>query len=240
MGNQAAKPTLEEQIRENKKQIRRGIREIDRERTRMERQKKQLEQDMRRYAKEGQTGPVRVMAKDYVRTKNNIDKFYNMRSQLQGVQTQIQTMSSTEAMSRAMQGATQAMIRMSKQMNMPQLQNVIRQFQMNSEKMEMGQEMMGDAIDDVMEEEGDEEEQEEMVSQVLSELNISTMQEAPSAPEGSASKQPQGKEERKQVPMAEGQGAAASSGDNTGSSQDAPSADPAMSDLEQRLKNLRK
>ena len=55
MGNSAAKPTLEEQIRENKKQIRRGIREIDRERTRMERQKKQLEQDMRRYAKEGQT-----------------------------------------------------------------------------------------------------------------------------------------------------------------------------------------
>lgn len=104
MGNSQPKPTLQEQIKENKRQIRRGIREIERERVRMERQKRQLENDMRKYAKEGQMvsmkwiirghcgmytvvnvelqGPVKVMAKDYVRTKNNIDKFYNMKSQV--------------------------------------------------------------------------------------------------------------------------------------------------------------
>lgn len=157
----------------------------------------------------------------------------------------VQAMSSTDAMSRAMKGATDAMVRMSKQMNMPQLQNIIRQFQMNSERMEMGQEMMGDAIDDVMEGEGDEEEEEEMIGKVLSELNIGTMNEAPSAPQGIAQSESQAKSEQTRVPMADGHGAstpAASATDGGGTENKSSSTanDATMTDLEKRLQNLRK
>ena len=46
------------------------------------------------------------MAKDLVRTRANIQKFYRMRSQLQAVSLRIQTVKSTAAMANAMAGVT--------------------------------------------------------------------------------------------------------------------------------------
>lgn len=42
------------------------------------------------------------MAKDLVRTRHSITKFYNLRSQLQGVSLRIQTLKSTQSMATAM------------------------------------------------------------------------------------------------------------------------------------------
>jgi division protein CdvB (Snf7/Vps24/ESCRT-III family) len=54
-------------------------------------------------------------------------------------------------MADAMRGATKAMRMMNRQLNLPQLQNIMREFERQNEKMEMSSEMMGDAIDDAME-----------------------------------------------------------------------------------------
>lgn len=61
---------------------------------------------------------------------------------------------------------------MNRQMDVPAMQRIMRDYAMNNERMEMTEEMMGDAIDDVMEEEGDEEEEENIVGQVLAELGV--------------------------------------------------------------------
>ena len=45
----------------------------------------------------------------------------------------------------------QAMGAMNKQMNMPALMNIMREFERQNEKMEMTSDMMGDAIDDAFE-----------------------------------------------------------------------------------------
>lgn len=45
----------------------------------------------------------------------------------------------------------QAMGMMNKQMNMPALQKIMREFERQNERMEMTSEMMGDAIDDAFE-----------------------------------------------------------------------------------------
>lgn len=47
--------------------------------------------------------------------------------------------------------ALQAMGMMNKQLNMPALQKIMREFERQNEKMEMTSEMMGDAIDDAFE-----------------------------------------------------------------------------------------
>jgi len=129
--------TLEEQIKENKRNINKAIRELDRERKKLERQEKKIEKDIKKAAKENQMEAVKIMAKvrprgssfrvftracwwcgaltgvsvfavvqDYIRTKNYKNKFYKMRTQLQGVALRIQTMKSTQAMTTAMKGAT--------------------------------------------------------------------------------------------------------------------------------------
>jgi hypothetical protein len=80
-------------------------------------------------------------------------------------------------MAEAMRGATKAMSSMNRQMNLPQIQKIMMEFEKESELMDMKDEMMGDAIDDVMEEEDDEVESEEIVNKVLDEIGISLNQE---------------------------------------------------------------
>lgn len=61
------------------------------------------------------------MAKDLVRTRRYIQKFYAMRTQLQAVSLRIQTLRSNQAMGEAMKGASKAMGLMNRSMNLPQV-----------------------------------------------------------------------------------------------------------------------
>jgi hypothetical protein len=75
-------------------------------------------------------------------------------------------------MAQAMKGVSRAMANMNRQMNMPQIQQILHEFEKQSEIMDMKEEMINDAIDDAMEDEGDEEESDAVVAQVLDELGL--------------------------------------------------------------------
>jgi charged multivesicular body protein 2A len=172
MGLGQSKPTLEEQLRANKRMINRSIRELDRERTNLQTQEKKIIADIKTAAKNNQMNSVKIMAKDLVRTRKYQSKFYEMKSHLQGVQLRMQTIKSTEAMARSMAGATKAMTALSKALNLPGLTQILQEFQQETEKLGITQEVMGDTIDEVMGEVGDIEQEEMVVNQVLDEIGI--------------------------------------------------------------------
>lgn len=150
----------------------RSIREIERERQGLQTQEKKLIAEIKKTAKQGQMAAVKVMAKDLIRTRHQITKFYALKSQLQGISLRIQTLKSTQSMGEAMKGVTKAMRQMNRQMNLPALQKIMQEFERQNERMEMVTEVMGDAIDDALEGDEEEEETEELVSQVLDEIGI--------------------------------------------------------------------
>nr|GMC92671.1 vacuolar protein sorting-associated protein 2 homolog 1 [Ipomoea batatas] len=131
------KKTPAELLRENKRMLDKSIREIERERQGLQAQEKKLIAEIKKSAKQGQMGAVKVMAKDLIRTRHQIEKFYKLKSQLQGVSLRIQTLKSTQAMGEAMKGVTKAMGKMNRQMNLPALQRIMQEFEMQNEKMEM-------------------------------------------------------------------------------------------------------
>lgn len=176
------KKTPAELLRENKRMLDKSIREIERERQGLQAQEKKLINEIKKVAKQGQMGAVKIMAKDLIRTRHQITKFYALKSQLQGVSLRIQTLKSTQAMGEAMKGVTKAMGQMNRQMNLPALQKIMREFEMQNEKMEMVSEVMNDAIDDALEGDEEEEETEELVSQVLDEIGIDINSELVKAP----------------------------------------------------------
>lgn len=71
---------------------------------------------------------------------------------------------------------------MSKQMNLPQIQRILQDFEKESSMMDMKEEMMSDSIDDVMEDEGEGEEVEgdRILEEVLAEIGISVGQQVSS------------------------------------------------------------
>ena len=170
MGNKA--PTLDEQMRESKRMINRSIRELDRERTKLQAQERKLIAEIKKLAKAGQMGSVKVLAKDLVRARRNVTKFYEMRSQLQAVELRLQTIKSTSAMADAMKNVTKAMVRMSKVLSVPGLQKILQEFMRENERMEMTEEMMGDAVDMALGDEEDAMESDAVVNQVLSEIGV--------------------------------------------------------------------
>eukprot|EP01004_Peranema_trichophorum_P007809 NODE_6582_length_868_cov_55.198658_g5986_i0.p1 GENE.NODE_6582_length_868_cov_55.198658_g5986_i0~~NODE_6582_length_868_cov_55.198658_g5986_i0.p1 ORF type:complete len:213 (-),score=50.27 NODE_6582_length_868_cov_55.198658_g5986_i0:157-795(-) len=179
-----SRKTPEQMMREYKRTLDRTIRELERERTKLQQQEKKLVVDMKKMAKQNQMDAVRIMAKDLVRTRRYITKFYRMKAEMQAVSLRLQTMKSTQTMVNAMKGVTKAMISMNSKMNLPAMQRVMMEFEKQNEMMTMKEEIMNDTIDDVMNEEGDEEEEtEEMISQVLDEIGLDFNQKI-GAPDG--------------------------------------------------------
>lgn len=235
MGNIMGKEKpLKEVLRENKRMITRAIRELDREKNQLEREEKRLTIEIKKSAKEGQMGAVKIMAKDLVRTRQYITKFIEMRSHLQGCALKLQTVKSHHAMAEAMKSTGSAMHKMNKAVDVPSINKMMADFEKENAKTEIMQEIMGDTIDDALGG-GEETEEEEMavVNQVLDEIGITFGEELPdAAPMGTVGIQgetvPSGK-----IAMDVSEGGCSSSGSGT-------TDDPALNELEARLNNLKR
>lgn len=166
------KKTPDEILRENKRAIDRAIRDLEREKGRMEQQEVKLANEIRKNAKANQMDSVKIMAKDLVRTKSQIKKFNIMKANLQAISLKTATLKSQSSMASAMRGVTQGLVRMNRQMNLPQIQRIIHEFQKQTDMVDMKEEMINDVMDDVFEEDTDEQESDQIVNKVLDELGI--------------------------------------------------------------------
>ncbi|KAI9215890.1 Snf7-domain-containing protein [Blastocladiella britannica] len=237
--------TPAEMLRQNQRALQRSIRDLDREKAKLEQQEKKLIADIKKTARAGQMGACKVMAKDLVRTRRYVQKFYQMRTQLQAVSLRIQTMQSNQAMADAMKGVTKAMRSMNQQINLPQITKIMMDFEKEAEMMDMKEELMNDAIDDVMEDADDLEEEDEIVNKVLDELGLDMDQklvDAPSTSLEAASKVHAGPS---RVAVAEGGSgpAAAAAAPGSGGAAAGSSGAGAMDDdaaLQARLDQLRR
>lgn len=150
--------TPDEMIRKNQRALNKAMRDLDRERMKMEQQEKKLIGDIKKMAKDGQMDSVKIMAQDLVRTRRYIKKFMVMKANIQAISLKVQTLKSQSAMAQAMKGVTRAMQNMNRQLNLPQIQKIMQEFEKQSEIMEMKEEIINDAMDDAMEGDDDEEE----------------------------------------------------------------------------------
>ncbi|VDO48330.1 hypothetical protein V3C99_011201 [Haemonchus contortus] len=174
--------TPAELLRQNQRALNKAIRELDREKSRMEMQEKKVIAEIKKMAKQNQMDSVKVMAKDLVRTRRYIKKFIIMKANIQAVSLKVQTLKSQDAMAQAMKGVTRAMQSMNRQLNLPQIQKIMMEFEKQSEIMDMKEEIMGDAIDDALGDETDDAESEQIVNQVLDELGIQMGEEMAGLP----------------------------------------------------------
>ncbi|KAI5841343.1 Snf7-domain-containing protein [Morchella snyderi] len=178
--------TPAERLRKHQRALEKAQRELDRERMKLEQQEKKLIVDIKRSAKNNQMGACKIQAKDLVRTRNYIQKFYQMKTQLQAVSLRIQTVRSNEQMMQSMKGATSLLGSMNRSMNLPALQRIAMDFERENDIMEQRQEMMDDAIDDVTGLD-DEMESDEIVNQVLDEIGVEMNHSLGETPSGIAS-----------------------------------------------------
>ncbi|KAJ5218665.1 SNF7 family protein [Penicillium cinerascens] len=219
--------TPAERLRKHQRALDRTQRELDRERVKLENQEKKLVQDIKKSAKNGQIGACKIQAKDLVRTRRYIQKFYQMRTQLQAISLRIQTVRSNEQMMQSMKGATMLLGSMNRQMNLPALQRIAMEFERENEVMDERQEMMDDAIDEATGIEGEEEEGEDIVKEVLDEIGVDLGQSLGETPSDIQQAEAVGK-----TPVAQAVGGGSGGGGGAGDAGD--------DDLQARLDSLRR
>lgn len=166
--------------------IDRSIRQLDRERNGLAREEKKLIGEIKKNAKANQMKTVKIQAKDLVRIRKSQEKFVQLNAQLRAISMQMTQMASTEALQSSMKNVTKSMVALNKQMNLPELQKVMREFMKQNEQMEMKQEMMGEAVEDAMDDVEDEEETDRVVNEVLDEIGINLDNQLVDAPSAQA------------------------------------------------------
>ena len=214
--------------------VEKSVRDLTREKTGMERTEAQLIADIKKAAKANQVKSCKIMAKgmpllcrraslrstsprcplspmqpDLVRTRKHKEKFTNLCAQLRVMSLQMSEVASQQALAESMKNVTKAMTALNKQVNLPQLQATMAEFQKQSEIMEMKQEMMEDAMDgallllvhcrracinwlfapaDVMDDDETEEDIERVVQSVFDEIGITLNEQLIGAPMAEAKK----------------------------------------------------
>ena len=122
------KKTQQEIIRDQKLAIGRSVREIQREIRRLEREEARQTAEIKKMARAGRQGTVKVMAADLVKTKKQIDKLNIVVAQLNSTKMKLTEMSSMVAVTEAMTGVTQAMRSVNQATNLPAMQKVMDDF----------------------------------------------------------------------------------------------------------------
>jgi len=135
--------------------------------------RKKLEDEIKSLAKKGDRASATARAKNLVQLRKQKTRLLSSKSQIKGIGFQATAMQSQVAVAGAMKTAGTAMKSMNAQINLPELQKTMQEFQMQNEKMEMSQEMMDDAMDSMFDDE-DEDETDAVVDSVLTELGLET------------------------------------------------------------------
>ena len=183
MGNLWGTPlTPQEMMQKSRKSLRQAVRNIEREMDRIQEREPEIKYQMKDYAQQGKVQAVKLLAKELIRLRNAENKLLSVKIQLESTQHQIESLSSTAAMTEAMKTSVRAMYAMNKQVDAQALQRIMMEFEKQTEFMEMKQEVMNDTIDSAMQGEGDEDAQDEMISRVLDEVGINLVEGMDSVP----------------------------------------------------------
>lgn len=172
--------------------MRSSQRDLDRELRELDRREQQLIVDLKKQAKLGRSEKaVKLLAKQLVQLRAQRERVLGAKVQVGAIATHASAMASAVTVADSVGTAGKAMAGMNKTMQKANIGLSIAQFQRETEKMNLTEEMMGDMLSDAFDTSDAEEEADDVVSGVLAEIGLDMtkgLEEAPSAklPEAAA------------------------------------------------------
>ena len=143
------KPTAKEQAKQVKRGVRSSQRDLDRELRDLDRREQQIIADLKKEAKLGRSEKaVKLLAKNLVQLRAQRERVLGAKVQVGSVATQASAMAASVAVADSVGAAGKAMGAMNKTMAKANVGLSIAQFQRETERMNMTEEMMGDMLSD--------------------------------------------------------------------------------------------
>jgi charged multivesicular body protein 2B len=150
-------------------------RELDREMRELDRQEKQVTMELKQRAKvaANMNDPtLKTLAKQLVNVRQQRTKLQSAKAQVGALGMHATATAAQVAAVTALGSVTEALKPANEAMNIQKTNAILKQFQMENERMAITEEMMDDALASVFDADGVEEEAEEVTQQVLAELGV--------------------------------------------------------------------
>lgn len=166
------KPDAKEVLRQETRNMKRNEREIERERLALQRQEQKLIAEIKKAARDGQTGATKTLAKQLVRTREAMGRMGAMKGQVQSAANQMKLNQTQANVVQSLAGASKAMAKQNETIDPAQLAKIMNEFQRENEKIQVKEEMMDEALDDLFSDDVLEEEADAVTQQVLDEIGV--------------------------------------------------------------------
>ena len=163
---------LTEQVKGSERELRKVDRDVERDRRGLEREEKKLEMEIKKAVKAGNKPAAGVLAKQLVQMRKQKTRTFVVQSQIRGANSQSKIMGANVKLAETMGQTSKVMGQMNKMMDPQKVAKNMHDFEVANAKMEMSEEVMNEALDDILGESGDEEEENAIVNQVLDEIGI--------------------------------------------------------------------
>ena len=91
MGCQSSAAAVDpkEEAKQQKRTITRAIRQIERERQKLQNQEAKTLAEIKKLAQKNQHGPAKILSKDLVRSRQQVNMYYTMASQMKTIESQL-------------------------------------------------------------------------------------------------------------------------------------------------------
>lgn len=176
-------PTAKEQAKQVKRDVRSSQRGLDRELRELDRREQQLIAEIKKEAKLGRSEKaVSILAKQLVQLRAQRDRLIGTRANIGALATHASAMASQVTVSEAIGSAGKAMGAMNKVMDSKKVGLTMQQFQRETEKMNMSEELMTDMLSDAFDTDETEEETDAVVGQVLADIGLDITKDLQDAP----------------------------------------------------------
>ena len=165
-------PTTKAAIRDSQRDMTRDIRTLTRQRKKMEQKERLAKLDAKAEAEKGNVASAKSKARLASRTRLMINRFNELEVDLECVSGQLGMMGAVTAMQQSMRNAVKAMWKMNTQVSLPMMQQIMRQFEMEKDKMDFKEELMSNTLEDALGSEEAQAEEDAIYNQIMDEIGL--------------------------------------------------------------------
>lgn len=161
-----------EMARQNNRTIHRVEREMARQRLSLETEEQRILKEIKEKSRQGRMAEARMLAKNLIQVRNAKSRTYQASTQANSIGAQATMAQASAAMMNVMGSTTEVMRNANRVANPDQQMKMLQEYDMESEKYKLNQEMTDEVLDSVLGGSEVDEETDEVLNSVLDEIGL--------------------------------------------------------------------
>lgn len=165
-------PTARQLARQNDRTVMRAQRDMQRERLRLESEERRIMAEVKALGRQGRLTEARMLAKNLVQVRNAKARTFQAGAQMSAIGNQAKMAQTDATMMNVINSATEVMHNANGLTDPEKQMNMVQQYDMQSEKYKLNQEMTDEVLDSVLGGEEVDTESDNVLNSVLDEIGL--------------------------------------------------------------------